>query len=70
MCECNGCDLCLFVVQCVMLRGAFVMCDCACEPLDKHVFLCALCDVLCAVVCVCGLCVCVRLLKGECVLCF
>ena len=27
VCECNGGDLCLFVIHCVMLYGASVMCD-------------------------------------------
>ena len=57
MCECNGCDLCLFVVQCVMLCDAFVMCDCACEsPIDNMCF-CVLFVMYCVLSFVCAVCV-------------
>ena len=30
VCKCNGCDLWLFVMYCVMVYYVSVMCDCAC----------------------------------------
>ena len=60
VCECNGCDLGLFLIHCVVLYYVFVRCECDCaKPPTLNACLCAVCDVLCVVVCVCGLCICV-----------
>ena len=59
VCECNGCDLDLFVIHCVVLYDVFVTCECDCaKPPSLNLCLC-----------VCGLCVCVWLLRCDCVLC-
>ena len=30
VCDCSGCDVCLSVINCVMLYDVFVLCGCAC----------------------------------------